>query len=80
MKPKPKDAVVARLAHGAMLVVFPDLDTRIYAESERAVRALERGGWDYFLTTHNSDTGDEFELWIPLHDARWDLDRELELG
>ncbi len=80
MTDRSKDAMVATLEHGATLVVFPDREAHIYTDTEAAVRALMRGGWDYFLTRHNTDTGDELEQWIPLHDPRWELDRELEYG
>lgn len=70
-----KNVYVADLPHGGVIVVHPEHGVELFGETDRALRWLERGGWDYFVTHQNSDTGDEMEQWIPLHDPRWDEDR-----
>ena len=71
-----EDAYLAELANGALLVVRPKRAPQIVTEQERAVEILLRDGWDYFVTVHHSDTGDEYERWIPVHDERFDTDGE----
>lgn len=68
------DAFVAHLSKGGLLVIHPKHGVQLVTSVERAVRWLERDGWDYFVTHQNSDTGDELEQWIPLHDPRWEDD------
>lgn len=72
MRRPSEDVFVADLAAGAVLVLHPERGAQMFTETQRAVRWLLRGGWDYFSTHHHSDTGDEVEQWIPLHDPRFD--------
>lgn len=69
-----EDAYVAHLSKGGLLVLHPKRGVHLFTSAERAVRWLERDGWDYYVTHQNSDTGDELEQWIPLHDQRWEED------
>ena len=70
--PRLPNAYVADLPHGAVLVVHPEREPQLFTDSERALKWLERGGWDYYVTHQNSDTGDEIEQWIPVGDDRFD--------
>lgn len=69
-----KNAYVADLPHGAVLVIHPTHGVDLFSDAGAAVRWLGRAGWDYFVTHQNTDTGDEIEQWIPLHDARWEAE------
>lgn len=71
-----EDAYLAELANGALLVIRPRHAPEIITESKRAVERLQRAGWDYFVTVQNTDTGDEYERWIPVHDERFDTERD----
>lgn len=67
-----RDGYLADLAQGAVLAVDPKRGVEMFESAERAVQWMARGGLDYFVTVTNSDTGDEVERWIPLHDPRWE--------
>ena len=68
------DAYLAALPKGAALVVQGTASVTLHGSVDAAVRRLRHAGFDYFVTIQNSDTGDELERWIPLHDPRWDED------
>ena len=69
-----EDAFVADMPNGAVLVIHPKRGVDLFTTTEQAVRWLRRDGWDYYVTHQNTDTGDEIEQWIPLHDPRWEHD------
>lgn len=65
------DAYLADLRHGGVLAIDPQRgEVEIFADAERAVAWLTRGGWDYHVTEQNTDTADEIDRWIPLGDPR----------